>query len=54
MLLDLCTVEAKVASAHTPLNVDLTGGLGDVQLDMAELAAKAREEMSAEAAGIRR
>ncbi|MFN8088820.1 MAG: DUF1729 domain-containing protein [Mycobacterium sp.] len=50
MLLDLCTVEAKVASAHTPLNVDLTGGLGDVQLDMAELAAKAREEMSAEAA----
>ena len=50
MLLDLCTVEAKVASAHKPLNVDLTGGLGDVQLDMAELAAKAREEMSAEAA----
>ena len=51
MLLDLCTVEAKVASAHTPLKVDLTGGLGDVQLDMAELAAKAREEMTSEAAG---
>ena len=50
MLLDLCTAEAKVASAHTPLNVDLTGGLGDVDLDMAELAAKAREEMSADAA----
>jgi fatty acid synthase len=47
MLLDLCTVESKVAAAHKPLKVDLTGGLGDVQLDMAELAAKAREEMSA-------
>ncbi len=49
MLLDLCTVESKVAAAHTPLKVDLTGGLGDIQLDMAELAAKAREEMVAEA-----
>ncbi|MCV7176952.1 type I polyketide synthase [Mycolicibacterium sphagni] len=48
MLLDLCTIEAKVASANAPLKVDLTGGLGDVQLDMAELAAKAREEMAAE------
>ncbi|HTY28802.1 MAG TPA: acyltransferase domain-containing protein, partial [Mycobacterium sp.] len=48
MLLDLCTVDAKVAAAHTPLKVDLTGGLGDVELDMAELAAKAREEMVAE------
>ncbi len=50
MLLDLCTVESKVAAAHTPLKVDLTGGLGDVELDMAELAAKAREEMTSEAA----
>ncbi|WP_167099792.1 type I polyketide synthase [Mycobacterium sp. DL592] len=50
MLLDLCSVDAKVAAANSPLKVDLTGGLGDVQLDMAELAAKAREEMSAEAA----
>ncbi len=49
MLLDLCTVESKVAAAHTPLKVDLTGGLGDIELDMAELAAKAREEMVAEA-----
>ncbi len=49
MLLDLCSVEAKVASANAPLKVDLTGGLGDVQLDMAELAAKAREEMATEA-----
>ncbi|WP_197380239.1 type I polyketide synthase [Mycolicibacterium mengxianglii] len=45
MLLDLCTAEAKVAAAASPLKVDLTGGLGDVKLDMAELAAKAREEM---------
>jgi fatty acid synthase len=50
MLLDLCTPEAKVAAASSPIKVDLTGGLGDVQLDMAELAAKAREEMSADSA----
>ena len=48
MLLDLCTVEAKVAAAHAPLKVDLTGGLGDIELDLAELAAKAREEMTGE------
>ncbi|WP_313673649.1 polyketide synthase [Mycolicibacterium sp.] len=46
MLLDLCAVEAKVAAASAPLQVDLTGGLGDVELDMAELAARARDEMS--------
>ena len=50
MLLDLCDVESKVAAAHAPLKVDLTGGLGEIELDMAELAAKAREEMAAEAA----
>ena len=49
MLLDLCTPDAKVAAATAPLKVDLTGGLGDVELDMAELAAKAREEMSSAA-----
>jgi len=49
MLLNLCTVEAKAAAAERPIKVDLTGGLGDVKLDMAELAAKAREEMLAEA-----
>lgn len=51
MLLDLCTVEAKVAAASSPIKVDLTGGLGEVKLDMAELAAKAREEMTSEAGG---
>jgi fatty acid synthase len=50
MLLDLCDVESKVAAAGAPIKADLTGGLGDANLDMTELAAKAREEMSAEAA----
>ena len=48
MLLGLCDIESKVAAAREPLQVDLTGGLGDVDLDMSELAAKAREEMTAE------
>ena len=50
MLLDLCDVESKVAAAVAPIKADLTGGLGEANLDMAELAAKAREEMSAEPA----
>ncbi len=50
MLLDLCGIESKVASAREPLEVDLTGGLADVELDLSELATKAREEMTAEAA----
>ncbi len=49
MLLDLCDIESKVAAAREPLKVDLTGGLGDIDLDMSELAAKAREEMAADA-----
>ncbi|MBV9639236.1 MAG: DUF1729 domain-containing protein [Mycobacteriaceae bacterium] len=44
MLLDLCDIESKVAAAREPLRADLTGGLGDVEIDMAALAAKAREE----------
>jgi fatty acid synthase len=47
MLLDLCDVESRVAAALAPIKADLTGGLGDANLDMAELAAKAREDMSA-------
>jgi len=50
MLLDLCGIESKVAAAREPLRVDLTGGLAEVDLDMSELAAKAREEMTSEAA----
>ncbi|WP_104182659.1 type I polyketide synthase [Mycobacterium avium] len=44
MLLDLCDVESKVAAASAPIKADLTGGLGEADLDMAELAAKAREQ----------
>ena len=43
MLLRLCDIESRVAAAHRPLHADLTGGLANVELDMAELAAKARE-----------
>ena len=50
MLLDLCDVESKVAAASAPIKADLTGGLADADLDMAELAAKAREQMAADAA----
>lgn len=46
MLLGLCDVEAKVAAASLPIKADFTGGLAEVNLDMAELAAKAREEKS--------
>ncbi|OBI14958.1 3-oxoacyl-ACP synthase [Mycobacterium sp. E2462] len=44
MLLGLCDVEPKVAAASAPIKADLTGGLGEANLDMAELAAKAREQ----------
>ncbi|MGH3266963.1 MAG: hypothetical protein ACRDNS_33845, partial [Trebonia sp.] len=50
LLLNLCDVESKVAASISPLNADLTGGLAEANLDMAELAAKAREEMTADAA----
>ena len=53
MLLALCDVESRVAAAREPLKVDLTGGLGDIELDMSELAAKAREEMNAAGASTR-
>jgi len=48
MLLDLCDVESKVAAARAPIHADLTGGLGEIDIDMGELAAKAREDMAAE------
>ena len=50
MLLGLCDVESKVAAASAPIKADLTGGLAEAHLDMAELAAKAREEHAAKAA----
>ncbi|WP_205873957.1 type I polyketide synthase [Mycobacterium camsae] len=50
LLLGLCDVESKVAAASSPINADLTGGLAEAKLDMAELAAKAREDHAAKAA----
>ncbi|OBJ71498.1 3-oxoacyl-ACP synthase [Mycobacterium marseillense] len=44
MLMALCDIESKVAAAGAPIKADLTGGLGEANLDMAELAAKAREQ----------
>ena len=44
MLLDLCDPESKVAAAAAPITADLTGGLGEADIDMAELAARAREQ----------
>lgn len=52
MLLGLCDVESKVAAASSPIKADLTGGLAEADLDMAELAAKAREQMSADASAV--
>ncbi|MDY6869483.1 MAG: DUF1729 domain-containing protein [Actinomycetota bacterium] len=49
MLLSLCDIESKVAAAREPIKADLTGGLGDIELDMAALVTKAREKMSADA-----
>ncbi|AHC26668.1 MULTISPECIES: type I polyketide synthase [Mycobacteriaceae] len=46
MLLSLCDINSKVAAAREPIQVDMTGGLGEIEIDMAELAAKAREEMA--------
>ena len=47
MLLGLCTPGAKVAAAQAPLKAELTGGLAEAQLDMADLAARAREQIGA-------
>jgi fatty acid synthase len=49
MLLDLCGVQARASAASAPLKADLTGGLGDIELDMADLASRARAEMTSAA-----
>lgn len=48
MLLDLCDPESKVAAAGAPIKADLTGGLAEANLDMAELAAKGRERATSD------
>nr|WP_246231325.1 type I polyketide synthase [Mycolicibacterium sediminis] len=50
MLLDLCDIESKVAAARSPIKADLTGGLGEIDIDMGAIAAKARDEMVADTA----
>ncbi|MBS4727256.1 DUF1729 domain-containing protein [Mycobacterium sp. SM1] len=52
MLLGLCDAESKAAAAQAPLTVDLTGGLGDVELDLAGLAATARERAASESGTV--
>lgn len=47
-LLDLCTAESRAAAAVAPLDVDLTGGLGNEPLDIRAL----RAEAEADAKGI--
>ncbi len=42
-LLELCTPEQREAAAESPIVTDLTGGLGEVDLDLAALAREARE-----------
>jgi fatty acid synthase len=49
MLLGLCDIESQVAASSSPIKADFTGGLAEADLDMAELAAKAREDHSAKA-----
>ena len=42
-LLELCSTESRAAAAIEPIVTDLTGGLGEADLDLAELAREARE-----------
>ncbi len=49
-LLELCRPEARREAAERPLVTDLTGGLGEADLDLAALAREAREAAEAAAA----
>ncbi|ROR89901.1 type I polyketide synthase [Nocardioides aurantiacus] len=48
-LLALCTDSAREEAATTPVVTDLTGGLGEADLDLAALARQAREQAAAAA-----
>ncbi len=43
-LLDLCSTDARRDAATAPIVADLTGGLGEADLDLAALAREAREQ----------
>ena len=48
-LLELCSPESREAAADAPIVTDLTGGLGEADLDLAALAREAREAAEAAA-----
>ena len=48
-LLELCTVESRLAAGDAPIVADLTGGLGEADLDLAALAREARDAAEAAA-----
>ena len=48
-LLDLCSAESRAAAAVAPLDVDLTGGLGDAPIDIRALRAEAMADAAAAA-----
>ncbi|NMM95022.1 type I polyketide synthase [Bifidobacterium oedipodis] len=50
-LLDLCTAESREQAAIHPLDVDLTGGLGDDPIDIKALRAEAMQDTAAKQAG---
>ncbi|KAB8294590.1 fatty-acid synthase [Bifidobacterium avesanii] len=49
-LLDLCTADARSRAAEAPLDVDLTGGLGDEPIDIRALRAEAERDAAERAA----
>ena len=49
-LLDLCTPSARAAAVEHPLDVDLTGGLGDAPIDIKALRAEAMADAAASGA----
>ena len=49
-LLDLCSAASRAAAAVAPLDVDLTGGLGDAPIDIKALRAEAMADAAAAAA----
>ncbi|WP_051706021.1 type I polyketide synthase [Nocardioides aequoreus] len=46
-LLELCTADARAKAAQAPITADLTGGLGEADLDLAALAREARDAATA-------
>ena len=47
-LLELCSTESRKSAGVAPIVADLTGGLGEADLDLAALAREARENAEAD------